>query len=483
MPHRRARRLRDRRPHRDAAARARRLRRGDHGREGHPRREPAAGRLRQGAVGHLLLSPRSRSPGYSEDGGEGGRLRRRDVEAPVPRQQPGADHRGDRRSREGHRREAPRRKRRHASSACTWSARGSPSSSAQGYLAVNWEATVDEVARVHPAAPDAVRALRRERARAHRKEPARLMADVTMPQLGETVTEGTITKWFKKVGDAVTVDEPLFEVSTDKVDTEVPSPDRRVHRRDQGQRGRHRRRRRGDRGHLVRCRRAAGDARAARRRACTGPARSAAAAADAPPPPPAAAHLRRHLQLPRPRRRRPQPRSGTGGRRPATSCSRRWCAASSPSTASIPPRSRAPAPVVASPAKTCSITSTSTSATAAWRRHLPAPRCSAGGTRGTRSCACARGRRPAAVAPAAAPGQREEVVTLPKIRKLTGDHMVMSLATVTARVQRRRGRLRERRPGAPRAHGRVAGARGVHPHVPAVRQRGRSSMRSPSSRT
>ena len=50
------------------------------------------------------------------------------------------------------------------------------------------------------------------------------MADVTMPQLGETVTEGTITKWFKKVGDTVKADEPLFEVSTDKVDTEVPSP-------------------------------------------------------------------------------------------------------------------------------------------------------------------------------------------------------------------------------------------------------------------
>jgi len=50
------------------------------------------------------------------------------------------------------------------------------------------------------------------------------MADVTMPQLGETVTEGTITKWFKAVGDQVNADEPLFEVSTDKVDTEVPSP-------------------------------------------------------------------------------------------------------------------------------------------------------------------------------------------------------------------------------------------------------------------
>ncbi len=50
------------------------------------------------------------------------------------------------------------------------------------------------------------------------------MADITMPQLGETVTEGTITKWFKQVGDPVAEDEVLFEVSTDKVDSEVPSP-------------------------------------------------------------------------------------------------------------------------------------------------------------------------------------------------------------------------------------------------------------------
>lgn len=50
------------------------------------------------------------------------------------------------------------------------------------------------------------------------------MPDVTMPQLGETVVEGTITRWLKSVGDRVSRDEPLFEVSTDKVDTEVPSP-------------------------------------------------------------------------------------------------------------------------------------------------------------------------------------------------------------------------------------------------------------------
>lgn len=50
------------------------------------------------------------------------------------------------------------------------------------------------------------------------------MPDVTMPQLGETVTEGTITRWTKKVGDTIAADEVLFEVSTDKVDSEVPSP-------------------------------------------------------------------------------------------------------------------------------------------------------------------------------------------------------------------------------------------------------------------
>src|SRR5215212_3116201 len=47
---------------------------------------------------------------------------------------------------------------------------------------------------------------------------------VTMPSLGESVTEGTVTRWLKQVGDRVEVDEPLLEVSTDKVDTEIPSP-------------------------------------------------------------------------------------------------------------------------------------------------------------------------------------------------------------------------------------------------------------------
>ncbi|MEW2359725.1 biotin/lipoyl-containing protein, partial [Spirillospora sp. NPDC029432] len=47
---------------------------------------------------------------------------------------------------------------------------------------------------------------------------------VTMPQLGESVTEGTVTRWLKKEGEHVETDEPLLEVSTDKVDTEIPSP-------------------------------------------------------------------------------------------------------------------------------------------------------------------------------------------------------------------------------------------------------------------
>src|SRR5579872_7345980 len=50
------------------------------------------------------------------------------------------------------------------------------------------------------------------------------MIDVVMPQMGESIVEGTLTKWLKKTGDKVERDEPLFEISTDKVDTEIPSP-------------------------------------------------------------------------------------------------------------------------------------------------------------------------------------------------------------------------------------------------------------------
>ena len=72
-----------------------------------------------------------------------------------------------------------------------------------------------------------------------------------MPQMGESIFEGTITKWLKKPGDTVQQDEPLFEISTDKVDAEIPSPAAGVlseikvagrhHGPDQHRRGRHRR--------------------------------------------------------------------------------------------------------------------------------------------------------------------------------------------------------------------------------------------------
>src|SRR5437762_5568565 len=48
--------------------------------------------------------------------------------------------------------------------------------------------------------------------------------EVKMPQMGESIFEGTVTKWLKKKGDKIQRDEPLFEISTDKIDTEIPSP-------------------------------------------------------------------------------------------------------------------------------------------------------------------------------------------------------------------------------------------------------------------
>ncbi len=65
-----------------------------------------------------------------------------------------------------------------------------------------------------PAAPEA----------AAPAAPASGGTDVVLPELGESVTEGTVTRWLKQVGDEVAVDDPLLEISTDKVDTEIPSP-------------------------------------------------------------------------------------------------------------------------------------------------------------------------------------------------------------------------------------------------------------------
>ncbi|HEY0796497.1 MAG TPA: biotin/lipoyl-containing protein, partial [Acidisarcina sp.] len=71
-----------------------------------------------------------------------------------------------------------------------------------------------------PAAPPAAAA-----DHAPASPPAAVGIDVIMPQMGESIFEGTITKWLKQVGDHVQRDEPLFEISTDKVDAEIPSPE------------------------------------------------------------------------------------------------------------------------------------------------------------------------------------------------------------------------------------------------------------------
>src|SRR5215210_1840497 len=51
-----------------------------------------------------------------------------------------------------------------------------------------------------------------------------MSVEIVMPQMGESITEGTVSKWLKKVGERVEKDEPVLEISTDKVDAEVPSP-------------------------------------------------------------------------------------------------------------------------------------------------------------------------------------------------------------------------------------------------------------------
>ena len=82
-------------------------------------------------------------------------------------------------------------------------------------------ASVSAPAAPAPAAPAPVVAAP---VTAHATVPAHGTTSVVLPPLGESVTEGTVTRWLKQVGDAVAADEPLVEVSTDKVDTEIPAP-------------------------------------------------------------------------------------------------------------------------------------------------------------------------------------------------------------------------------------------------------------------
>jgi biotin carboxyl carrier protein len=84
-----------------------------------------------------------------------------------------------------------------------------------GGQAVGSQTTPTVPAPVQPSAPAVA---------AHAAADAAAAVPVTMPRLGEKITEGTVTRWLKSVGDTVEADEPLLEVSTDKVDTEIPAP-------------------------------------------------------------------------------------------------------------------------------------------------------------------------------------------------------------------------------------------------------------------
>ena len=157
LPHRRAGRLRPRRPHRRPAAGPRRLRRGDHGRQGHPRRARRCRSCTTGCRGPSTATPRSPSPATREEAAKAAGFDVVVAQAPVPGQQPGPDHRRDRRSREGHRREEARRhgrphpRRAHGRPVGHRAARpGLPGRELGGHRGRG--------GRVRPAPPDAVRA-------------------------------------------------------------------------------------------------------------------------------------------------------------------------------------------------------------------------------------------------------------------------------------------------------------------------------------
>jgi pyruvate dehydrogenase E2 component (dihydrolipoamide acetyltransferase) len=101
---------------------------------------------------------------------------------------------------------------------------GSGNGAAPAQEAPAQEAAQEAPAQAAPAAAPAQEAPAQEAPAAQPAPQGGAGTEVTLPALGESVTEGTVTRWLKQVGDNVEVDEPLLEVSTDKVDTEIPSP-------------------------------------------------------------------------------------------------------------------------------------------------------------------------------------------------------------------------------------------------------------------
>jgi pyruvate dehydrogenase E2 component (dihydrolipoamide acetyltransferase) len=265
------------------------------------------------------------------------------------------------------------------------------------------------------------------------------MADITMPQLGETVTEGTITKWFKKIGDEVKLDEPLFEVSTDKVDTEVGAPaagvllEIRVAEGDVVQVG-----------GVIAVVGSAGSAAPAAAAAVAAPVDAAPAPAPAPlvvgpPPAPVAAPA----PAPAPIAAAPAPAPVAAAPAPAPAASAPVIAVPSTGPVSTDGDNRLLSPVVRRLVNEHGLDPSSLTGTGAGGRitredvldyldkhpsAAPTPLTSA--PMASAVPAAAAPAAPAA-APAAAPsaGARDEIVALSKIRRLTGDHMRNSLQT------------------------------------------------------
>ncbi len=269
------------------------------------------------------------------------------------------------------------------------------------------------------------------------------MADVTLPQLGETVTEGTITQWFKQVGDTVAADEPLFEVSTDKVDTEVPSPVSGVLTEIRVQEG--------DTVDVGTVIAVVGDAAGGAPAAPAAPAvRPAPVEAPAPPPAPAEAPPAPvAAPEPAPVAAAPAPapvRAGTGR---SNRCADHGCARRRPTAVARGPSPRERA----RPRRRCDHGHRAGGQDHPRRRARP-HRCHRRKSPGSRrppppaeptptaptpaappappappAPAAPAASSPSAAAPLAIAGERDTVVPLSKIRRLTGDHMVMSKAT------------------------------------------------------
>ena len=113
-----------------------------------------------------------------------------------------------------------------ATSAPKTSTGGSPSSTATGGPPLSSPNLARQGGNVRLSRPEVPSSTSAQPARQGGEvpQPAGAVTDVIMPQMGESIFEGTITKWLKKPGDRVQRDEPLFEISTDKVDAEIPSP-------------------------------------------------------------------------------------------------------------------------------------------------------------------------------------------------------------------------------------------------------------------